>query len=67
MLKRSFILILSLMLLLSCNKNDPQASNTDNLPDPYKLIYGVTDIYVDGDYVMIKRSEERRVGKECRL
>jgi hypothetical protein len=56
-MNRSAFLLLAASLLLSasCKKN----SGTDDpisadVPDVYKKIYGATDIYIQGDYVVIK-------------
>jgi hypothetical protein len=41
------------LLLISCHKKD---SNTDKaeIPAVYKKVYGATDMYIDGDYMVIK-------------
>lgn len=54
MLKNIFFLVLALFLTSACNEsNDPGTDETE-LPEVYDLIYGATDAYVDGDYVVIK-------------
>ncbi len=44
-----------LFLVFACKKNSdtPTTSNTQ-VPDVYKKIYGATDIYVEGDFIVIK-------------
>lgn len=56
MLKNSLFLILGLFLISACDEsNEPKTgNNTDDLPEVYSLIYGATDVYVDGDYIVIK-------------
>lgn len=60
--KLSLVTSIALVLIIACacKKN---ASNTDsdtankvaaNVPDVYKKIYGATDIYIEGDFVVIK-------------
>ena len=45
-------LLLFLMALISCHKKETAISS--DIPAVYKKIYGATDMYVDGDYVVIK-------------
>jgi len=48
---------LAAAIFLSCTKSsDPSTSSTGSatVPDVYKKIYGATDIYVEGDYIVIK-------------
>ncbi|UAY52897.1 YHYH protein [Ferruginibacter albus] len=52
MLKRfCYLLPAALFVIASCSKNN---TTTSTVPDVYKKIYGASDIYVDGDYVIIK-------------
>lgn len=53
------ILIAPLFLLVhGCNKDevDPSATSED-VPAVYSKIYGATDIYVEGDYIVIKTTD----------
>lgn len=57
MLIRNLILSGFTLLCCQCSKNDATPSNTttsSTVPDVYKKIYGATDIYVEGDYIVIK-------------
>lgn len=48
-------LAMSFVMLLACKKDDSTDTTTStNVPDVYKKIYGATDMYVSGDYVVIK-------------
>jgi hypothetical protein len=54
------IMIAPLFLLLhSCNKDevDPSSASDEDVPAVYQKIYGATDIYVDGDYIVIKTND----------
>ena len=45
------------LLITSCRKDDDSTSNNNSsttVPDIYKKIYGAADMYVQGDYVVIK-------------
>ena len=45
------------LLITSCRKNDDSTSNNNSstaVPDIYKKIYGAADMYIQGDYVVIK-------------
>ena len=47
------------LLTQNCKKDNDSSSNsnsttTDTVPAVYKKIYGATDLYVDGDYIIIK-------------
>ncbi len=63
-MKKAFIFIpvLSAALIAGCKKEDTAPSTTNNstttdtsgIPSVYKKIYGATDMYVDGDYIVIK-------------
>jgi hypothetical protein len=47
------LFFLSLMFLLpACDDDDDK--QTDTVPDPFLKIYGASDIYLDGDFVVIK-------------
>jgi hypothetical protein len=50
------ISIIACFALSNCSKSsDPSpSSSSTTVPDVYKKIYGATDIYVDGDYIVIK-------------
>jgi hypothetical protein len=52
-------LVLIVMISGSCKKNnDPSdPASTANVPDIYKKVYGATDIYVQGDYVIFKTED----------
>ena len=58
-MKKNIIYNLSLALLvgsmfISCKKDDTTDTTTTEVPSVYKKIYGATDLYVEGDYVVIK-------------
>lgn len=45
-------------LALACHKNKDNSSATaTEVPDIYKKIYGASDMYVDGDYIVIKTKD----------
>ena len=46
-------LILSL-LVIGCSKNDDATPASEPVPDVYKKIYGASDMYVEGNFVVIK-------------
>ena len=47
--------ILFAVILFSCSKDESSIiEDTDELPAVYKKIYGATDIYKDGDFIVIK-------------
>lgn len=54
--------VLMLAITCACKKNSSGTDSTTstatnvatNVPDVYKKIYGATDIYIEGDYVVIK-------------
>jgi YHYH protein len=53
MLKNAFLFLSSLLLIGACNEeSDPKT--TDDLPEVFDLMYGATDVYVDGNYIIIK-------------
>src|SRR5258707_11262475 len=52
-MKLMFSILFALFVLVSCHKNNDNASTT-TIPDVYKKIYGATDMYVDGSYIVIK-------------
>jgi hypothetical protein len=54
MLKRSFFLLAGLLFISACDDNNDPNNTNDELPEVYELIYGATDVYVEGDYVIIK-------------
>ena len=53
-----FIQVLSILIFLgialACSKSSDPSPATSTVPDVYKKIYGATDIYVEGDYIVIK-------------
>jgi hypothetical protein len=50
-----FSLLVCAVCMMSCNKSNSGGSNTSTVvPDVYKKIYGATDMYVDGNYIIIK-------------
>ena len=52
----SFFVALS-FLFFSCKKNEDSAASTTSttsIPDVYKKIYGARDMYVEGNYIIIK-------------
>lgn len=53
------LLITPLFLMMySCKKDEVNASTSDeDVPAVYRKIYGATDIYVDGDYIVIKTND----------
>ena len=54
------VLIAPLFILLSsCNKDsaDPSTNYSSDVPDVYRKIYGATDIYVDGNYIVIETDD----------
>lgn len=60
-MKQTFIAtLLFSFVALSCKKDSSTSSGNNNnggtttLPDVFKKIYGATDMYVDGNYVVIK-------------
>ncbi len=55
-MKRIAILLLPAFLtVLACSKKNGDTNPTSSaVPDIYKKIYGATDMYVEGDYVVIK-------------
>ena len=55
MMKRAFFLVTILLLSIACNKdNDLGTTDNGELPAVYELMYGATDVYVDGNYIIIK-------------
>jgi hypothetical protein len=47
--------LITVFFLTACSEDDPTTNNnTDDLPEVYEAIYGATDVYVEGDYVIIK-------------
>lgn len=50
------LFIFAFMTCVSCDKDDDNStsSNKQDAPDIYKSIYGATDVYVDGDFVVIE-------------
>lgn len=49
-------LLCSVILLFACKKGSDSSTDPSsaNVPDVYKKIYGATNIYIEGDYVVIK-------------
>lgn len=58
MKKITFVLLAFILLAIACKKdsNEDTTDNTNNQSAPavYKKIYGATDMYVEGDYIVIK-------------
>lgn len=46
-------LITFLIILTSCHKDSTSSNNTE-IPAVYKKVYGATDMYIDGNYIVIK-------------
>jgi hypothetical protein len=54
-MKKHMFCPMFLMILLACSDDETKVSTTNkDVPDVYKKIYGATDLYVDGDYIVIK-------------
>lgn len=57
-MNKTNLLILSLLLGIlcwSCKEDNPTDDDTDDeIPAVYKKIYGATDMYIEGDYLVIK-------------
>ncbi|WP_428653334.1 YHYH protein [Runella sp.] len=59
---KSILLAVILMAINACNKEEVTADTTTNpttnvgatVPDVYKKIYGASDIYVEGNFVVVK-------------
>ena len=52
---QALLILTFLCIALACTKSsDPSPSSTSTVPDVYKKIYGASDIYVSGDYIVIK-------------
>lgn len=51
-MKKLLSLLACLACLLACRKNN--SGTTTTVPDVYKKIYGATDIYAEGNYIVIK-------------
>lgn len=47
----------ALILFIAACKKDSQTNTTTAVPDVYKKIYGASDMYVEGDYVVIKSKD----------
>jgi hypothetical protein len=52
-MKTWLYLITLIMVSLACDDDDKK-TNTTTLPAVYEKIYGATDVYLDGDFVVIK-------------
>jgi hypothetical protein len=44
----------AMLLVCACSDDDDKKSADDTLPAVYEKIYGATDVYLDGDFVVIK-------------
>jgi hypothetical protein len=56
-MKKTNLLILALLLGLlcwSCEENNPTDDDTDEIPAVYQKIYGASDMYIEGDFIVIK-------------
>jgi hypothetical protein len=53
---KSIFIAAVVMIMLGCDTSDDPSSsnNTDEIPDVYTKIYGATDMYIEGDYLVIK-------------
>jgi hypothetical protein len=54
MFKKVLLLAVGLILTSACDESSDPKNSTGDLPEVYSLIYGATDVYVEGDYVIIK-------------
>lgn len=52
--KITLILVLVGFSLFNCKKSSDPSPTSTAVPDVYKKIYGASDLYVDGDYIVIK-------------
>jgi hypothetical protein len=43
-----------LTLLMGCDEGNEPSGNKDEIPEAYTLIYGASDMYIEGDYIIIK-------------
>ncbi|HOX82595.1 MAG TPA: YHYH protein [Chryseolinea sp.] len=43
-----------LLTIICCSNNDDAVPNVTEVPDVFKKIYGATDMYVEGNFVVIK-------------
>jgi hypothetical protein len=51
----AFVLILVSLFFSGCKEDDdPAATTTDTIADVYKKIYGSTDMYIDGNFLVVK-------------
>lgn len=48
------IIALSLIIMSCSNDNDPAATVTDEVPEIFTKIYGASDMYMEGNFVVIK-------------
>jgi hypothetical protein len=48
----SFFLVL--VCMMGCKKDKNSSSSTSTIPGVYKKVYGATDMYIDGNYIVIK-------------
>lgn len=53
------MLLPAFLFIMACSKknNDPIGSTSSTIPDIYKKIYGAADMYVEGNYVVIKTKD----------
>lgn len=49
-----FSFIVCVACVVGCKKSNSGGTASANVPEVYKKIYGATDIYVDGNYIVIK-------------
>lgn len=47
-------LLIGFMSIAACSKSKSGGSSSTTVPEIYKKIYGATDMYVDGNYIIIK-------------
>ena len=59
-MKRITILLsMAFLFIMACSKkgSDTDTTTSSNVPDIYKKIYGATDMYTEGNYVVIKTKD----------
>jgi hypothetical protein len=54
MLKKQMILLSMIVWLGACSDDNDSTKKSSSVPEVYKKIYGATDLYVEGDYIVIK-------------
>ncbi|MBK9593059.1 MAG: hypothetical protein IPO32_16685 [Crocinitomicaceae bacterium] len=51
-MKLATLIPLASVFLIACNKDEPKIDK--DLPDVYQKFYNVTEVYQDGDFVVIE-------------